>query len=192
MLRDCNQDLDQSEQPPSDQPSESGSNSVLPPPAPDAEQGGVDYSSDPIEDMEHLLLISSHHARKRGGDIIHLHELNTLLIHAVPSQDGTLVHFQDIAKLPTPKLHKEWMDACHTEIQSIKQCNVYDLVELPKGRKAIRCRWVFLEKSDLWKNAHLVAQGFSQVEGINFNKVFSPVVRSETVRIILATAVLEN
>jgi Reverse transcriptase (RNA-dependent DNA polymerase) len=63
---------------------------------------------------------------------------------------------------------------------------------LPKGRKTIGCRWVFDVKSDSRKKARLVAQGFSQVEGIDFNELFSPVVRFESVRLILALSALED
>jgi len=47
-------------------------------------------------------------------------------------------------------------------------------------------------KSDGRKKAHLVAKGFSQVEGLDFDQVFSPVMRFETVRLMLALAALEN
>jgi Reverse transcriptase (RNA-dependent DNA polymerase) len=63
---------------------------------------------------------------------------------------------------------------------------------LPKGHKTIGCRWVFDVKSDVCKKARLVAQDFSQVEGINFNKLFSPIVRFESVQLILALSALED
>ena len=53
-------------------------------------------------------------------------------------------------------------------------------------------RWVFDVKTDGRKRARLVAKGFSQVEGLDYDQVFSPVVRFETVRLILAMAALEN
>jgi len=47
-------------------------------------------------------------------------------------------------------------------------------------------------KLDGCKKAHLVAKGFSQIEGLDFDQAFSPVVRFETVRLMLALAALEN
>jgi Reverse transcriptase (RNA-dependent DNA polymerase) len=65
-------------------------------------------------------------------------------------------------------------------------------VNLPKGRKIIKNRWVFDLKGDRRKKAHLVAKGFSQVEGVDFNEIFSPVVRFETVQLMLALVALEH
>jgi Reverse transcriptase (RNA-dependent DNA polymerase) len=53
-------------------------------------------------------------------------------------------------------------------------------------------RWVFGIKSDGRKKARLVAQGFLQVEGIDFNELFSPVVHFESVQLILALSALED
>ena len=58
---------------------------------------------------------------------------------------------------------KEWKAAYHEELESLHQCNVFELVDPPKDRKIIRNRWVFDLKSDGCKKAKLVAKGFSQV-----------------------------
>ena len=70
--------------------------------------------------------------------------------------------------------------------------HIFKLTDLPKGRKVIKNRWVFNIKQDGQKKAHLVAKGFSQMEGIDFNEIFSPVVRFETVRLMLALSSLEG
>ena len=69
--------------------------------------------------------------------------------------------------------------------------NTWTFVKLPPGRKAIGSKWVFKVKEnvdgsiDRYK-ARLVAQGFSQIEGIDYNETFAPVVRYETVRLLFA------
>jgi len=65
-------------------------------------------------------------------------------------------------------------------------------MDLPKGRKAVKNCWVFNIKSDGHYLSRLVAKGFSQVEGIDFDELFSPVVHYETVRLLLAVAALED
>ncbi|KAJ8475068.1 hypothetical protein ONZ45_g15738 [Pleurotus djamor] len=99
--------------------------------------------------------------------------------------------YRDIMRL-LPDQRKPWIEACKEELKSLRARNVYSLVKLPKGRKAIKCRWVFDIKSDGRKKARLVAKGFSQREGIDFNEIFSPVVRYETFRMILALAAVEG
>jgi len=87
---------------------------------------------------------------------------------------------------------KEWEAACQQELDSLRARDVYDLVNPLSGRKIIKNRWVFDIKTDGHKKARLVAKRFSQVEGIDFNDIFSPVVRYKTVQLILTLAVLEN
>ena len=99
--------------------------------------------------------------------------------------------YGDMTHLPIAE-QKEWQDACLRELEALKHRNVFELVERPRGRKVIKNRWVFDVKSDGRKRARLVAKGFSQVEGLDYDQVFSPVVCFETVCLILAMAALEN
>ena len=80
------------------------------------------------------------------------------------------------------------MDACHQELDSLCKCDVYDLVIPLQGRRIINNCWVFDRKTDGWKRACLVAKGFSQVEGIDYDDIFSPVVRYESVCPMVALA----
>ena len=59
----------------------------------------------------------------------------------------------------------------------LKEQNVYELVDVPKGYKVINNHWAFDIKPDSRKHTCLIAKGFSQVEGIDFDHMFSPVLR---------------
>lgn len=91
--------------------------------------------------------------------------------------------------------HKEeWLDAMKVEYGNLMRNDTWELVNLPKNRKALKSRWVFNIKRD--KNgevdkfkARLVAKGCSQKYGIDFQETFSPVVRYSSIRILLALAV---
>jgi hypothetical protein len=88
--------------------------------------------------------------------------------------------FRDIMRLPKEE-QEEWKAACREELEMLKKRQVFEITDLPKGRKTIKNRWVFDVKSDGRKRARLVAKGFSQVKGLDFDEIFSPVVRFETV-----------
>jgi hypothetical protein len=60
------------------------------------------------------------------------------------------------------------------------------------GRKAIANKWVFLIKADGRKQARLVAKGFSQVKGVDYDEIFSPVIRYKTIRMMFALSTLEG
>ncbi|GKE09966.1 retrovirus-related pol polyprotein from transposon TNT 1-94 [Tanacetum coccineum] len=79
------------------------------------------------------------------------------------------------------------------ELLQFKIQKVWILVDLPFGKKAIRTKWVYRNKKDergvLVRNkARLVAQGYRQEEGIDYDEVFAPVARIEAIRIFLAFA----
>ena len=93
--------------------------------------------------------------------------------------------------------NEKWLEAMKQEINSIKANNTWSLVELPKDRKAIGCKWVFKIKKDennmpIRYKARLVAQGFTQKYGVDYDEVFAPVARSTTMRILLSVAGKEN
>jgi len=117
--------------------------------------------------------------------------LNFLLAQRTTTSNFIPVQFKDLQKLDTVT-RKKWMDACLEELGALHQRDVYELVDLPKNRRAIRNRWVFNQKADGRYRARLVAKGYSQVEGIDFDELFSPVVRYETARLLLGIAALEN
>ena len=83
-----------------------------------------------------------------------------------------------------------WHNAMKDEMDSMAFNQVWDLVLLPSGVKAIRFRWVFKTKKDSQGNnerhkARLVSKGFTQREGIDYTKTFSPVSKKDSFRVIM-------
>ena len=74
---------------------------------------------------------------------------------------------------------------------SLMNNHTWDLCPLPKGRKMVRCWWVYYTKYvangsiDRYK-AHLFAKGFSQVEGIEYTETFSLVTKMNSIHLVLS------
>ena len=85
----------------------------------------------------------------------------------------------------------EWLEAMKDEMRSMSTNDVWDLEEILKGSKTVGCKWVYKTKCDSKGNverykARLVVKGFTQREGIDYNKTFSPVSCKHSFRIIMA------
>jgi len=86
-----------------------------------------------------------------------------------------------------------WIDAMDEKIDSIERNETWDPVDLPEGKKSIGVKWVYKTKLNAEgkiekHKAKLVAQGFSQQPGIDYNETFAPVARIDIVRMVLAIA----
>lgn len=92
---------------------------------------------------------------------------------------------------------EEWLKAMKQEIDAINANKTWELVALPVGRKAVGCKWVFkikygLNSQIIRYKARLVAQGYTQKFGEDYNEVFAPVVKQTVFRCFLAMAALKK
>ncbi|KAH9689319.1 hypothetical protein KPL70_015447 [Citrus sinensis] len=84
-----------------------------------------------------------------------------------------------------------WMTTMHEEIEALHKNKTWELIPLPHGRKAIGNKWVYKIKRDgndqvERYRARFMVKGYAQKESIDFNEIFSLVVRLTTVRVVLA------
>jgi hypothetical protein len=85
----------------------------------------------------------------------------------------------------------DWVNTMHEELNNITRNQVWELVERPKGHNVIGTRWVLQNKQNqdgivVRNKARLVAQGYTQVEGLNFGETYAPVARLEAIRILVS------
>lgn len=105
-------------------------------------------------------------------------------------------YVEDIADIDDLKRMEDWPDwkrAIEEELGSLAENDTWQLVDLPQGRRAIDCKWVFRLKlnsdgSIQKRKARLVAKGFSQRYGFDFSETYAPVAKMSTVRTMLALA----
>ena len=86
----------------------------------------------------------------------------------------------------------KWQNAMQEEIKSLFKNQTWKLVERPANQKVVGCKWIFKRKQEAVGNdkisfkARLVVQGFTQRNGVDFNEIFSPVVKHRSIRFILS------
>ncbi|KAK8597245.1 hypothetical protein V6N12_065718 [Hibiscus sabdariffa] len=92
---------------------------------------------------------------------------------------------------------EKWLEAMRFEMDSMSENQVWTLVEPPKGVKPIGCKWVFKKKTDMDGNVQtykgrVVAKGFRQIHGVDYDETFSPVTMIKSIRILLAIAAIHD
>jgi hypothetical protein len=90
-----------------------------------------------------------------------------------------------------------WRAAMKAEMDAVEKNRTWELADIPRGDRAITLKWVFKLKRDeagaiIKHKARLVARGFMQREGIDFDDTFAPVARMESVRLLFALAAQEG
>ena len=100
-------------------------------------------------------------------------------------------------KIEEALTYPDWVVAMQEELNQFEHQKVWKLVLRPQNRKVIDTRWVFRNKLDeegtITRNkSRLVAKGFSQAEGIDYDETFALVARLEAIRMFLAFAAHSN
>ncbi|GBP81875.1 Retrovirus-related Pol polyprotein from transposon TNT 1-94 [Eumeta japonica] len=86
-----------------------------------------------------------------------------------------------------------WLQAMADELQSFQDNQAWEVVDTPSNASVVQCKWVFKKKFDsdnkVTYRARLVAKGFTQKAGIDYQETFSPVIRHSTLRLLFAISV---
>ncbi|CAJ2658330.1 unnamed protein product [Trifolium pratense] len=110
------------------------------------------------------------------------------------TDNGEPEHYQEaIANVDKEK----WFKAMQEEMNSLHENHTFELVKLPKGKRALKNKWVYKIKSESDQSqprykARLVVKGFNQRKGIDFEEIFSPVVKMTSIRVVLGLAASLN
>nr|KYP46595.1 Retrovirus-related Pol polyprotein from transposon TNT 1-94 [Cajanus cajan] len=92
----------------------------------------------------------------------------------------------------TSKESKKWLNAMREEMKSLHENQTRKLVKKPPRARVVSCKWLFKKKERIPRieperfKARLVARGFTQKKGIDFNEVLFPVVKHRSIILILS------
>ncbi|GJX66295.1 putative ribonuclease H-like domain-containing protein [Tanacetum coccineum] len=128
--------------------------------------------------------------------IIQVSHIPTTRIHKDHPLDQVIGDLQSATQTRRMSKNLEkhgFIKAMQEELLQFKLQDVWTLVDLPNGKRAIGTKWVFRNKKDekgivIRNKARLVAQGYTQEEWVDYNEVFAPVARIEAIRLFLAYA----
>ncbi|KAK8652311.1 hypothetical protein V6N13_061332 [Hibiscus sabdariffa] len=128
------------------------------------------------------------HEPERYGFLVTRHGDVILVDHDEPKT------YQEAVSSPDSE---KWLEAMRSEMDSMSDNQVWTLVEPPEGIKPIGCKWVFKKKTDMDGNVQtykgrLVAKGYRQIRGIDYDETFSPVAMFKSIRILLAIAAFHD
>ncbi|KAL4308714.1 hypothetical protein GQ457_01G020980 [Hibiscus cannabinus] len=92
---------------------------------------------------------------------------------------------------------EKWLEAMRSETDSMSENQVWTLVEPPERVKPIGYKWVFKKNTDMDGNiqtykGRLVAKGFREIHGVDYDETFSPVAMFKSIRILLAIAAFHD
>ncbi|GJZ37344.1 retrovirus-related pol polyprotein from transposon TNT 1-94 [Tanacetum coccineum] len=110
----------------------------------------------------------------------------------IEQEDGTSEEAGIKKSSPSGSHRLTWKAAMEEEMDSLRKNKTWELVDHPAGQKLVSCKWLFKIKEGIEGvqkpryKARVVARGFTQRAGIDYNEVFSPVVRHTSIRVILA------
>jgi hypothetical protein len=104
----------------------------------------------------------------------------------LPSRHLFLVQSSDPQSYGEAAENPFWESTMQEEYNSLLENQTWNLGPLPSGRKLVRCRWVYRTKSIVdgqisRYKSRLVAKGFQQVHGINYDETFAPVAKMDSI-----------
>ena len=204
MLIDCgeerrNEDDEEKVEPESERPTDGGQSDVKTEPD---ESHRVDEPGDTVENAETYSKVELRRST-RQQDPAYKHKV---LSHRVDVAELVETAYRTFENVREPQSFEEaingpdadvWKDAMDVEMEALRRMGTWELVAKPVGKTIVGCKWVYKLKykpdgSVERHKARLVAQGFCQKKGIDYQDAFSPVARFTSFRMLLALAAKGN
>lgn len=181
------------------------SSSLFPPsnthPSPSNTKSSISTSSIPISPSEISkscvkkvpIHLQDYHCYALASE--NIHPISSSLSYSKLSSSHT-AFISSITQIPIPTSYaeaqddKEWCDVVDLEFEAMEANNTWDVTSLPKGKKSVDCRLLYSLKFNAngileRRKVRLVAKGYTQKEGLDFNQTFSPIAKMVTIKLLL-------
>ncbi|RVW17578.1 Retrovirus-related Pol polyprotein from transposon RE1 [Vitis vinifera] len=122
-----------------------------------------------------------------------LQESESVIVPTLESMTSILIRIQLPKNIQEAFEIPEWKEAVMEEIRALEKNETWEVMNLPRGKKPVGCKWIFTVKYkadgtvERYK-ARLVAKGFTQTYGIDYTETFAPVAKLNTIRVLLSLA----
>ncbi|TPX57259.1 DNA-directed DNA polymerase [Powellomyces hirtus] len=146
---------------------------------------------DPSTGKTHICLDVTFNDHAAHASDVHCTQIEHALSAVEPHSPEPVSFATAVA--PDNQEARAWQRAVESELESLATNKTWVVTPLPPGCRAITAKWVFKRKRNAdgtiaKYKARLVARGFTQIEGIDFTETFAPVVRMQTLRLLIALA----
>jgi len=132
---------------------------------------------------------------RAGGE--RAYSVRETILHALKNEMAEVQEPKTFSEAMNSELFDEWQQAVNSEMVSIYKNGVWHEADLPEGVKPLTTKWIFkVKKGDQGQivkfKARLCVRGFEQEKGVDFDEVFSPVMRHNSLRTLLAHAAVHD
>ena len=153
----------------------------------------VNIEAEPKNDDSHEAQVNAESADLRRSQRVNKGKAPERLVEIINSVNTVLPEPKTFTEALNSNEADQWKRAMDEEMSCLRKNETWTLSELPEGKSAIGCKWVYKTKTDEEGNvvrykARLVAQGYSQKYGDDYDEVFAPVARPTTFRTMLTVA----
>ena len=157
----------------------------------------ADHFSPVVQAPQHSIVVNR--ARKAPKPVKRLiEECNVAYALSVAKEIEGVAKPSNYSEAITSADCSNWLTAMQYKMESLEKNGTWDLVKLPKDKKPVHCKWIFKRKETMCPSeparykARLVAKGYSQISGIDFNNVFSPIVKHSSIHTLLSIVVVHD
>ncbi|KAJ0920711.1 putative phosphoglycerate kinase [Helianthus annuus] len=151
-----------------------------------------DETSQSVPNLEDYILVRDRSKRKAVKPLRYRDQEDISAVAFVAAENESIYELLTFEEVVNSEDSQKWYKAMDEEMDSLYKNGTWELVNKPKDQKLVSCKWIYkIKEGDKpgggpRYKARLVAKGFTQKAGVDYNEIFSPVVKHVSIRVILS------